>query len=276
MIRNKQGLINAYSHLPSIGERYKKKNETWAQNRESMRNHVEKDDIDSFLRWSTITATMFAKEEAYLDKEYKALMEDDTARWMKAITESHVGNPHMYSGNRKASGSLIHQAYHLMQMEKHTGSTVDKLDRIVEFGAGYGSMCAITRRLGFKGAYHMYDLPEFSLIQEYYLYQLGLSKDAYFYEIDDLGRFPPPPLLTNWLVGCFSLSEVDSGLRNTFVSATKAEHVMMVMAQFWFTKETFTVEYGAFQKANKNYEWANYISDAEESFSYVIGVRSDN
>lgn len=276
MIRNKPGLINAYSHLPPIGAHYKKKNELWAQNRESMRHHVENADIDSFLRWSTITATMFTMEVDYLDKEYKALMEDDTGRWMKAITESHIGNPHLYSGNQKASGSLIHQAYHLMQMEKRTGRKVDELDRIVEFGAGYGSMCVISRRLGFKGAYHMFDLPEFSYIQQYYLYQLGLAEGAHFHQVDDQGRFPPPPLFTDWLIGCFSLSEVDSGLRNTFVNATNAEQVMMVMAQFWFTKETFSFEYSAFKKANEKYEWENHISDAMESFSYVIGVRSDN
>ena len=40
---------------------------------------------------------------------------------------------------------------------------------ICEFGGGYGSMCRIARSLGFSGQYLIFDLPEFSALQQYYL-----------------------------------------------------------------------------------------------------------
>ena len=276
MVKNRAQLITEYRRIPSIGDYYREKNPLWADNREAMRKSMEKGDLDNMLRWSTIQATMFTIDAAYLDIEYKALLEDDTARWMRAITESYIGNPYRYKSNEKVSGNLIHQAYHLMQFEKHTGQTIDKLDRIVEFGGGYGAMCVIARRLGFKGMYHIYDLPEFSLLQEYYLTQLGLSKDTYFHKIDDFGRFPAPPLFTDWLIGCHSLSEVEFRLRETFVSATSTKHILIALSVFWNTRESFENEFKHLQRVTKNYRWERHICESVTERSYLIGELSDN
>lgn len=72
------------------------------------------------------------------------------------------------------SKNLIHQAYHIQQWENATGHRISHLDTIVEFGGGYGAMALLCHRLGFEGKYIIYDLPEFSLLQEYYLSQFGI------------------------------------------------------------------------------------------------------
>jgi hypothetical protein len=82
--------------------------------------------------------------------------------------------PDTYSNNTQYSMNLIHQAYHLTQWEQATGKRIEHLNTIVEFGAGYGAMALLCRRLGFEGQYIIYDLPEFSLLQEYYLSQFGM------------------------------------------------------------------------------------------------------
>lgn len=75
------------------------------------------------------------------------------------------------------TNNLIHQAYHLQQYEQTTGKRIEDLKSIVEFGGGYGAMCLLIHELGFKGKYVIYDLPEFSLLQEYYLSQYGIKPE---------------------------------------------------------------------------------------------------
>jgi len=67
--------------------------------------------------------------------------------------------------------NLIHQAYHIYQWQQVTGKQIKDLSTIVEFGGGYGAMALLCHRLGFKGRYVIYDLPEFSLLQQWYLSQ---------------------------------------------------------------------------------------------------------
>jgi hypothetical protein len=73
-----------------------------------------------------------------------------------------------------SSGNLIHHAYHLAQFEARTGHSAEEFPAIVEFGGGYGSMCRLIHQLGFAGRYVIYDLPEFSALQAFYLGSLGL------------------------------------------------------------------------------------------------------
>jgi len=79
--------------------------------------------------------------------------------------------------SRVEYNNLIHQAYHLYQWQQATGQRIDQLSTIVEFGGGYGAMCLLSHRLGFKGRYVIYDLPEFSLLQEWYLSQHGIKPE---------------------------------------------------------------------------------------------------
>lgn len=103
------------------------------------------------------------------------------------------------------TNNLIHQAYHLQQWEQATGQRVENLKTIVEFGGGYGAMCLLCHQLGFSGRYIIYDLPEFSLLQQYYLSQCGI-------EADWNPRRKPRPV--DLLIGLYSLSEVPPNERN--------------------------------------------------------------
>jgi len=80
-----------------------------------------------------------------------------------------------YAFYPKSSGNLIHHAYHMAMFEERTGTRINNRDIIFEFGGGYGSLCRLIHQLGFKGTYIIYDLPEFSALQRYYLESLGVS-----------------------------------------------------------------------------------------------------
>lgn len=108
------------------------------------------------------------------------------------------------------SMNLIHQAYHIHQWEQTTGKRINQLDTIVEFGGGYGAMALLCHRLGFDGKYIIYDLPEFSLLQEYYLSQFGL--------LDKVSWNPKrKPKDVDLFMALYSLSEVEPTERDRLI-----------------------------------------------------------
>jgi hypothetical protein len=91
------------------------------------------------------------------------------------LVESPVGNPKPSPDYPGSSGNLIHQAYSLAQLTEIGDCRLENLSQIVEFGGGFGTMCKLVHQLGFKGRYIIFDLPECSALQEYYLNAVGLQ-----------------------------------------------------------------------------------------------------
>lgn len=125
------------------------------------------------------------------------------------------------------SATLTHQLYHVHQWEKTTGQIISDLSTIVEFGAGYGALALLVHRLGFKGAYYIIDLPEFSLLQQYYLSNTGeavnvkWSKDCK--DILDVDLF----------VALYSLSETPYEMRDEYLSNIPAKsHLFLYSNRF--------------------------------------------
>jgi len=86
-----------------------------------------------------------------------------------ALTESNIGNPERYSAFPDSSGNLIHHAYSLFKFLNMNKLTLKNINTIFEFGGGYGSFCRLCYKLGFNGKYIIYDLPEFTALQKYFL-----------------------------------------------------------------------------------------------------------
>ena len=94
--------------------------------------------------------------------------------WEEILEEDSAGDPKPYKGYRRSSGNRIHQAYHLARFQEETGLPVSRFPLIVEFGGGYGSLCRLVHKLGFKGQYIIFDLPEFVALQKFYLGSLAM------------------------------------------------------------------------------------------------------
>ena len=67
----------------------------------------------------------------------------------------------------------IFQVSHLYLLKLATGATVTDFETILEFGAGTGEGADVAARLGFRGAYVLYDLPQMVLLQRYWLRLAG-------------------------------------------------------------------------------------------------------
>ena len=186
---------------------------TWERHTYELAAHVQRDDPEHFLRWSTITATMFVGTAPFVGRELKILRgASDAKRWQEAIEEVWFGDPPPLWFYTRSSGNLVHQAYHLKNWEDTTGFKVGDLDSIFEFGGGYGAMALLARRLGFRGRYVIHDIPEVSLLQRYWLSNIGV------WDIE-LQTEMPSRIEADLLIACFSVSEFPLYQRRTFEEA---------------------------------------------------------
>jgi len=189
----------------------------WQEKMVAMKREIfENADINGFLNFPTISATMFVGNCPSVGKEYDILMSSPQVfKWMNAIQENTIGSPRISDVNPNSSGNLIHNVYHLNVFEDNTKEQIENMDMIVEFGGGYGSMCRAIYQAGFKGKYVLYDLPVFACIQNFYLKSLE-------YNVSDMNV-----VSNNGDISCFfdtnKLGEqmnVNRGLKNKMFIAT--------------------------------------------------------
>jgi hypothetical protein len=219
--------------LPDIRENAENRAESaWLTHRRELRRRILEDDPLQFLDWDVVTGSMFVGNRPYIDVEHHYLMSRPEWKniWEGVIHEDPAGDPKPYKGYRRSSGNRIHQTYHLCRFEEETGLPVNRFPMIVEFGGGYGSMCRLAHKLGFKGLYVIYDLPEFVALQKFYLGLLGLP----LIETDDastagqgilctsnlalLGSVNPQEAQNSLFIATWSLSETDLAFRERIIS----------------------------------------------------------
>jgi len=160
---NTEDLRAAYAELPPLPPPVT----TWDEHRHALREQVANDYPARFLRWRPVRGTIAIRCDGYIQDELAELKADERD-WAGVIADPGFGgNPHPCPDG--ASGTLIHQAYHLKQWMDRTSVKVSDLSSVFEIGAGYGAMALVLERLGFRGAYYVHDLPEMALLCQYYL-----------------------------------------------------------------------------------------------------------
>lgn len=200
---------------------------SWNGRRTGMRDHLLHDNPLDFTHWSTVTATMFAADCEHVRAKLPLL----NPRFQSAAREHPFGAPTTLPDHSDYSGASIIQAFYLQTFEQATGRAAARFQTVVEFGGGYGKMRHIFHRLGFRGHYHIFDLPEMALLQEFYLSNLGL--DAHYHVVDDQGRFPLPPHEPDLLIAAYSLSEVSRELRSAFFDTCHPRYALIVHQDAW-------------------------------------------
>lgn len=143
---------------------------SWFNNRVRLRKMVFEGDPRKFLRWDVIQTTMFSnKLFHYRLLNYLKSKKDWNTVWRRAVEERTTGHPTPFFLYPKSSGATIQHAYHCSKFSEKTSIKMSEIDFIFEFGGGYGSLCRIAHTLNFKGKYILFDLPEFSALQAFYL-----------------------------------------------------------------------------------------------------------
>lgn len=233
-----------------------------------LRQNVLNNDITEFLTWPGVVGTMFVGNAPYIRFEGTKL----NYTYRQVIKEPRVGNPSIYLYGGKgieSSGNLIHQAYHLVQwqhtVKRHYGD-LDDLDTIVEVGGGYGAMALICHRLGFRGRYIILDLPEFSLLQRYYLSNVGVGNVEFRTQIDEL-------IDCDLLIGLYSLNEMPLHIRETIIDLCPAQSYLIAYGANWGGWDN--VAWAGELMKRKGYNWHNWNIEHLPNCWYLVGDKRE-
>lgn len=231
-----------------------------------LRQNVKNNDPAEFLTWPGVVGTMFVGNAPYIDCEVSSLGDDFQ---VTILREPNFGSPDIYKIPRewspspiRSSGNLIHQAYHISQWN----GWLPELETIVEIGGGYGAMALICHRLGFRGRYIIYDLPEFSLLQQYYLSNVGIEGVEFATQIDN-------PTECDLLIGLYSLSEMGLNERGAIMKACPAQSYLIAYGASWGGWDNMAWAMELMKR--KDYNWRNWNVGHLPNCWYLVGDKHE-
>jgi len=239
---------------------------TWAFWAWDLRQNVQNNEPTDFLNWPGVVGTMFVGNAPYIKNE----LSDLPFEYLVNLEDPGIGNPNLYEidENVKPSGNLIHQAYHLSQWEEKTQRHISDIDTIVEVGGGYGAMALIVHRLGFKGRYIILDLPEFSLLQQYYLSNVGVDWIGLEFYSEIYEHFN-----ADLLIGLYSLNEMPLKERARIIQLCPAKSYLIAYGASWGG-----IDNGAWARefmAWPGYVWHNWNIPHLPNCWYLVGDKQE-
>ncbi len=253
----------------------------WIANRQELREDIMNRDIRNFLRWNVIQMTMFHRAKE-VELEYIKLS-SLWPRYQKAFVDNAVGNPHPYPSMLESSGNLIHCGYHIARFLEHVEYSFEQTKGMIfEFGGGYGSMTRFIKKIGFKGVYVVFDLPEFIFLQEYYLRSLGYDIETkpsnrpgvivLLSNLNDLkkqiGDTVPDLFIATW-----SLSESPFTLRQEILTIIPDSRYWIIAYQKIFEDVNNEAHFEEFMLERPQTLWYNEPINHLKNSSYVFGRR---
>ena len=176
----------------------------------------------NFMSWPCIYHTMLVNH--WTEPVAYEFTQIGWERWHNAII-SPAFAPMDYHADTIFSRNLIHQAYHIHVWEQKTGKRIEEMDSIIEVGGGYGAMALLCHRMGFIGTYHIYDLPEFSLLQEFFLSEMEVPNIIW--------PTTKHRRSADLLIGLYSLSEIEMDKRNKFLDSITADSYLLLYSGHW-------------------------------------------
>lgn len=265
--------------------------EIWDAKRKRLRDLLVEGDPSGFLRWDVVRSTMVKRGRAPVAHELRHLRRrpDWRLRWRPALRESTAGRPRPFHLYPKSSGNLIHQAYHLCRFEEVTGLSLPTLPYVVEFGGGYGSLCRLFHQMGFAGTYVIFDLPEVSALQRFFLKTLGIpaltvrdvrgpvSGAVTISDLDDLTRIlrarPPGPAA---FVAQWSLGEVPVALRRLVLPAVAGFDAYLLGYTEWFEGIDNRAFFKEWRATLAGHAWHDVpLPHLHKAEWYLFGVKGD-
>lgn len=179
----------------------------WEAWRHDLWKRAQADDPENFVNWPSVYHTMLVRHWS-MDGRYQEL-----PRRYRAACDALTG---------PLRGNCIEQAWHLWQWEQAIGVRPDGLDTVYELGAGYGAMAWLLRRLGFLGEYIIRDLPEFELLQRWWLDTQGVQ-----------ARWTQAPEPCDLFIAIYSISEIPARRRRAMIPPSP--HHLYVYSDRWAT-----------------------------------------
>ncbi|MFH1780479.1 MAG: hypothetical protein ABH841_00495 [Candidatus Nealsonbacteria bacterium] len=163
-------------NLEYIKETNSKAYNDWIKYANRTRKLILHGNPNKFLQWAPIKDTMNVTNSKFIIEELNDLKKSPhwNSLWQNIIMEAKIGGQIPFIFYPQSSGNTIHLTYIISKFKEKTGKNFTDLDFIFEFGGGYGNLCRLIHKLGFRGKYIIFDLPIFSALQKFYLKSSGL------------------------------------------------------------------------------------------------------
>jgi len=267
-----QILKNTISSLPPLlGEGSTQVFSEWNRNRQKLRNDLRKKDPRNFLRFPVVQYTMFHESKK---SEYDFLKQQGWwDKWSQALTETSTGNPRPYSYDKSTSGNLVHTAYNLARFLTTFPTDISKIKRVTEFGGGYGAMARLFFNLGFTGEYIIYDLPEFSAIQKYYLDSHSLHLVQTISDLKDLQKVTSEPHSPTLFIATWSISESPVELREKIFNLVTNSDLWLMAYQPKFENTDNKKYFESFIKNHLEISWRQEAINHLPHQTYIFGKK---
>lgn len=254
----------------------------WQRRLNQMRKNFLEKDPRNFTRWPDVAVTMYTNAPAL---ELMHLQNQPTwSTWEKGIVENPTGNPIPYPAYPTSGGNLVHHAYHLSQITDRYKLSIENMRYVFEFGGGYGSMARLFYQVGFKGTYIIFDLPEFSALQEYFLSSLSLplkitntvsqemNSVVLLSNMTDLRKqlqnISPDLFIATW-----STSESPIDLRKEIENLARSSKYQLLGYQNHFGGVDNLSYYKDMQRKEKKFTWTDYEIEHLKENHYLLGKK---
>ena len=195
-----------------------------------------------------------------------ALPEMASIGWLPLLSEDALGAPQRIRGT-ETSPNLLQKAYQIVRFQRATGRRVADF-AVTEFGSGYGAMAKVLHRLGVRSL-RLYDLPEFSALQRYYLSLLNIKAET----ISPPVAFPHGGT-GSMLIATWSLSETPLSLRDEMQDAIMSYDAFLI----GFKEQLFEIDnVSYFKTLMRNMPGISWTQEQIYSLPgdhrYLFGVR---
>lgn len=197
----------------------------WNAKRAEFRRQLLSSDPRRFAELPAVAETMFVDYPPYIELELQRLRRhaDWPTRWRNALREPAGLRLPRCPYLPGSSGNRIHHAHHLLAWESATRARIDEMKVVLEFGGGYGGMAALAAALGFCGRYCIYDLPELSALQEFYLRSNDIGGVSCISDFAALNPVDRPDLV----IATWSLSETPLPFRRESLARLKPRYWLL-------------------------------------------------
>ena len=258
LVKKKDKIIlkNIHSRLGKLSKKNQNLKKTHKIFRKKIIYLLQNGILNNFLRNNFIQKMFFVHNRFFILRELNILRKDKKWKfYQRIIEEDNVGDPIRYFLYPKSSGNKINHAYHLSVLSSEFNVDLKKVNKVFEFGGGYGCMARIFSKINKKIFYTCFDTNYVNLLQYYYLRQNNLNvgfkkKNNYFLmsnfyknKIFLLKKFKNHFFIANW-----SLSETPIKFRERFLKIVENSKFILISFQEYF-EEIDNLSY--FQKLKK-------------------------
>jgi hypothetical protein len=257
----------------------------WERHLATLRGEICRRDPRNFITWDVVRHTMF--HEAQLE-EFNSLRNlVDWEKYASALRESQTGRPKPYAHMTSTSGNLVHHAYNYSQLFSAFSIDISACRHFFEFGGGYGSFARFVYQMGFRGAYTIYDLPELTFLQRYFLSSLeylpisvqcgpNLAKENNVSLLSKLEQVPAQiaacPI--DVFVATWSLSESPLAIRDEIFRRIGEPQYYLIAYFENFNGIDNVAYFKEFVQRRSNYTWREYTKPHLPGSRYLLGQKN--